>query len=141
MLEVFTKYCYSLSGELRGHGLVSANGGQGHSTSGGGSGGRIAVHTSTYNEYGGELLAYGETGTYYGDRGGPGTVFVEDEIAEFVYESKLYLDGRMLAVPKPVVVNHKNPRHSSDNQTLDNNADLNFDHLMLNNMVSNGQHL
>ena len=111
---------------------MSASGGQGHSSSGGGAGGRIAVHTSTANEYGGELLAYGKTGTYYGDRGGPGTVFVEDKLAEFTYQSKLYLDGKSLDPPKPVVVNYRNPR---GNETLANDADLNFHHLMLNNKV------
>jgi hypothetical protein len=69
----------------------------------GGAGGRIGIHARQNNEYGGQLLAYGEMGTSSGDRGGPGTVFVEDKTGLFSYQSRLYLDGKNLEKPKPVI--------------------------------------
>ena len=36
---------------MRGHGLITSVGGQGYESAGGGAGGRIAVYTSTANEY------------------------------------------------------------------------------------------
>ena len=83
----------------------------------------------------GALLAYGSTGTSSGDRGGPGTVFIEDKQEAFTYQSRLYLDGRNLYPPKPVVVNEKNPRHADAAKPTTNNADLDFEQIMLNNMV------
>jgi hypothetical protein len=50
------------------------------------------------------VLAYGEMGTSSGDRGGPGTVFVEDKTGLFSYQSRLYLDGKNLEKPKPVLI-------------------------------------
>ena len=67
--------------------------------------------------------------------GGPGTVFVEDRVTEFTYQSRLYLDGRNLFPPKPVVVNELNPRHIGSEKPNTNNADLDFEHVLLNNMV------
>lgn len=122
-------------GSFRGHGKLSVIGGKGHTTAGGGAGGRIGIHARDNNEYGGKLLAYGETGTTTGDRGGPGTVFVEDKTGIFTYQSRLYLDGKNLDPPKPVIVNERNPRNVTNGDEIDNDADLNFDHLMLNNMV------
>ena len=134
---MFTLY---YSDDQRGHGTVSANGGTGDSTSGGGAGGRIAIHTKNANEYKGGLYAYGETGTTGGDRGGPGTVLIEDRMSggldsEYTYQSRLYLDGKDLLPPKPVIVDERNPRVVASNEDLDNGADLNFDHLMLNKRV------
>ena len=83
----------------------------------------------------GALLAYGSTGTSSGDCGGPGTVFIEDKLEAFTYQSRLYLDGRNLYPPKPVVVNEKNPRHADATKPTTNNADLDFEQIMLNNMV------
>ena len=68
--------------------------------------------------------------------GGPGTVFIEDRVEEFTYQSRLYLDGRDLSTPKPVVVNEKNPRHADAEKPTTNNAHLDFEHLVLNNIVS-----
>lgn len=123
-------------GHFRGHGTLSAIGGQGDGSGGGGAGGRIAVHTQDSNEYKGNLLAYGSSGTTDGDKGGPGTVFIEDRMDEFTYQSRLYLDGRDLYPPKPVVVNELNPRHASAAKPNTNDADLDFEHIVLNNMVS-----
>ena len=123
-------------GQFRGHGKLSANGGKGHSSGGGGAGGRIGIHARQNNEYGGQLLAYGETGTSSGDRGGPGTVFVEDKTGLFTYQSRLYIDGKNLEKPKPVIVIERNPRIVQSGDDIDNDADLNFDHLMLNNKVT-----
>ena len=124
-----------LSGHFRGHGTLSTIGGQGYGTGGGGAGGRIAIHTQDSNEFKGALLAYGSTGTSSGDCGGPGTVFIEDKQEAFTYQSRLYLDGRNLYPPKPVVVIEKNPRHADAAKPTTNNADLDFEHIMLNNMV------
>lgn len=77
-----------LIGQLSGHGTASAVGGFGYGPAGGGAGGRIAIHTWDSNDFKGSLLAYGSSGTTGGDLGGPGTVFVEDRIDEFEYESK-----------------------------------------------------
>ena len=76
------------AGQFSGHGTISAIGGKGHSGAGGGAGGRIGIHTVESNDFKGSLLAYGSGGTINGDLGGPGTVFVEDKISEFTYESK-----------------------------------------------------
>lgn len=119
---------------------MSSMGGKGHGIGGGGSGGRIAVHTSSANEYKGFFLAVGQKGTSTGDMGGPGTVFIEDKTSEFEYQSRLYLDGQNLSPAKPVVIWEKNPRVLASNETLDNNADVSFDHLMLNKKVRKGYH-
>ena len=120
---------------LRGYGSVSVVGGQGHGIGGGGAGGRIAIHTNSANEYKGALLAIGQTGSSSGDGGGPGTVFIEDRLSEFEYQSRLYLDGNDIYHAKPVIIWEKNPRVLASNETLDNNADVSFDHLMLNKKV------
>lgn len=63
--------------DMRGHGLQSVNGGDGNGVGGGGAGGHIALHTITENEYRGATSALGGSGA---DFGGPGTVFVEEQI-------------------------------------------------------------
>lgn len=78
-------YC---TGHFSGHGRISAIGGRGHGSAGGGAGGRIAVHTWDSNFYKGALLAYGSGGTSGGDIGGPGTVFVEDKMDAYTYQSR-----------------------------------------------------
>ena len=70
--------------DFRGHGKFSANGGMGASNGGGGSGGRFAAHTSVANQFRGALEAHGVGGTNGGDIGGPGSVFIEDEIVSGV---------------------------------------------------------
>ena len=129
--------CFVLfKGQFRGYGTLSAIGGKGYGSAGGGAGGRIAIHTRDANEYKGGLLAYGSPGTTSGDMGGPGTVFVEDRTEPYTYQSRLYLDGRNLYPTKPVVVNEKNPRHATAAKPTGNNADLDFQHVLLNNIVS-----
>ena len=130
------KYLFCFSGHFRGHGTLSAIGGEGYGSGGGGAGGRIAIHTQDSNEFKGGLLAYGSSGSTNGDKGGPGTVFIEDRVEEFTYQSRLYLDGRDLYPPKPVVVNEKNPRHAESEKPTTNSAHLDFEHLVLNNVVS-----
>ena len=49
--------------------------------------------------------------------------------------SRLYLDGRGLVLPKPVVVDEINPRHVTSTTPNTNNAHLDFEHLTLNNNV------
>lgn len=122
--------------ELRGHGSITAVGGQGHESSGGGAGGRIALHTSVYNEYFGELRAIGQSGTTSGDMGGPGSVLVEDCVQDYYCQTRLYLDGNMLQKPKPLIITEKNPRLAEkQSQPIPNGADISIDELMLNNMV------
>lgn len=112
---------------------MSSLGGHGHSSYGGGSGGRIAIHTDN-NEYRGTLRAYGQGGSSSGDKGGPGTVFVEDSLG-LEYQRRLYLDGNDLEIPKPVVIWERNPTVVDANETLPNDADIHFDHVMLNRKV------
>ena len=123
-------------GQFRGYGTLSVIGGKGYGSAGGGAGGRIAVHTLDANEYKGRLLAYGSPGTTSGDMGGPGTVFVEDRKEAFTYQSRLYVNGRNLEPPKPIVINEKNPRHASAAKATTNKADLDFEHILLENIVS-----
>ncbi|KAH3880016.1 hypothetical protein DPMN_003928 [Dreissena polymorpha] len=105
-------------------------GGQGYQTAGEGAGGRLAIHTWDYNIFKGELWAYTPGGSTIRDGGGPGTVFIEDKKGPFEYQSRLYIDGRNLLIPKPVVVNELNPRHVTDStQKTTNNANLDFEHL------------
>ena len=73
---------------MSGHGTISTIGGKGHQSAGGGAGGRIAIHTWDSNYYKGALLAYGSGGTTDGDIGGPGTVFIEDKVEAFTYQSR-----------------------------------------------------
>lgn len=47
---------------MRGHGLISSVGGKGNAMSGGGSGGRIAVHAGYSNDYLGKMEAFGSAG-------------------------------------------------------------------------------
>ncbi|KAK3576663.1 hypothetical protein CHS0354_004948 [Potamilus streckersoni] len=124
---------YIRAGHFRGHGKVSATGGQGHGSAGGGSGGRIAVHTLSSSEYRGFLVANGEKGTTTGDRGGPGSVFVEDRQGPYTWQSRLYIDGKSLKPAKPLVILERNPRHVTAGVINDNNGDLDFDHLLLQN--------
>lgn len=52
---------------------------------------------------------------------------------------RLYLDGRKLELPKPVVVDEINPRHVTNAASglyNTNDGDLDFEHLLLNNNVS-----
>ena len=120
---------------------MSAVGGHGYLSAGGGAGGRIAIHTKDANEYKGEQLAYGSEGTSSGDMGGPGTVFVEDRMTAFTYQSRLYIYGLDLQPPKPIVINEKNPRHTVASSQTSNNADLDFEHLLLENSVSNSSYV
>lgn len=64
--------------------------------------------------------------------GGSGTVFVECKKNEFKYESRLYIDGRNLNKPKPVVISEANP---NNDQVPDNNAHLHFDQVLIQNQV------
>ena len=69
--------------------------------------------------------------------GGPGTVFFEERLTKTEWQSRLYIDGRDLGVPKPVVVSEVNPRVARENLTIDddNGAPVHFDHLLLENRV------
>jgi len=126
-----------VSGDLRGHGTVSARGGEGDGNAGGGSGGRIAMHSKYDTQFRGHLLAYGRTGTQGGDMGGPGTVFMEDTVTwNEKWENRLYVDGRGADQQKPCVIYERNPRMVKLNFTHDNNADVSFDHVLLANKAS-----
>lgn len=75
---------------FEGYGTVSANGGAGF---GGGSGGRIAVHTKTANHFSGQLTAKGGEGKGpYLAHGGPGSVYIEETQYGFPYR-KFFLDN------------------------------------------------
>ena len=69
--------------------------------------------------------------------GGPGTVFIEERLSKTEWQSRLYVDGNGLSVPKPVVVYEVNPRVARENLTIedDNGAPVHFDHLLLKNRV------
>ncbi|KAK3101710.1 hypothetical protein FSP39_005732 [Pinctada imbricata] len=62
-----------------GHGVLDASGGDGEGSGNGGSGGRIALHISARNIYGGQYLAHGGTGgsstNHTISDGGPGTIY------------------------------------------------------------------
>lgn len=72
-----------------GTGLITANGGTGVQLAitgctgygGGGAGGRIAIHYNS-TAFTGSLTAYGGTG-YNGNNGGPGTVYLNDIVAQY----------------------------------------------------------
>ena len=86
-------------GRFSGHGLVTANGGSGDgSISGGGAGGRIAIHTPNENKYLGEYTAIGGNAgdsakdlTEYA--GGPGTVYIRDTVNQYEH-TVLRLDNK-----------------------------------------------
>ena len=47
---------------------------------------------------------------------------------------RLYIDGQNLMIPKPLVVNEVNPRHvkeAAEGLQTSNNAQLDFEHVML----------
>ena len=118
------------AGDLRGHGSVQASGGRSKATKGGGgAGGRIALYSNYDNQYRGHLVAIGESGPTGGDRGGPGTVFIEDATvtpAGKVWKGRLYVDGQNLWPAKPVVLNERNPL-----RTPTGNHHLQIDQLLL----------
>ncbi len=121
-------------GDMRGHGSIQAKGGAGSPGAGGGAGGRIAVHTRLGNEYYGDLVAVGGDGS---DIGGPGTVFIEDMLVQDItWSRRLYLDGRNVDPPKPVIISERNPRVQMMQITEENNAHVAFDEVLLQNMVS-----
>lgn len=115
---------------------MTSLGGQGHGNAGGGAGGRIAIHSSYNNQYRGALEAHGRGGTTGGDMGGPGTVFIQDMLVrDLDWKYRLYVDGRDLDPPKPLVINETNPLVHTHNVIHDNEASISFDHLMLKNKV------
>lgn len=69
--------------------------------------------------------------------GGPGTVFFEEKITKTTWQSRLYIDGQNLDIPKPVIVSEVNPRLARENIIIEDNngAWLHFDHLLLQNKV------
>lgn len=51
---------------------------------------------------------------------------------------RLYLDGQYLEIPKPVVIDEINPRHTTQAASgiyTTNSGDLDFEHVMLNKNV------
>ena len=128
-------FCYFLSGHLRGHGTASALGGQGHKTSGGGAGGRIAVHISYLDEYRGALEAIGAGGTSSGDWGGTGTVYVE-EIINGTARTRLYLNNQNAVPSKPFILTETNPRVLYEGSDLHSGAPFAFDEVTIQKGVS-----
>ena len=115
---------------------MTACGGKGDGKAGGGSGGRIALHSLYDTQFRGGLLVDGRPGTQGGDMGGPGTVFMEDTLLwNAKWENRLYVDGKDHRDPS-VVIYERNPRVVRLNLTHDNNADVSFDHILLRNNAS-----
>ncbi len=127
--------CNILPGHFQGHGVISALGGRGDYTSGGGAGGRIAVHITEADEYRGALTALGAAGTNNGDRGGTGTAYAE-QFENGTWYNRLYLDNQNVDPPKPLILSERNPRTVREDRTEHNFADYAFDELMLKNRVS-----
>ena len=126
---------YIFPAHFRGHGTISASGGRGDYSSGGGAGGRIAVHIMDGDEYRGALTALGAGGTNNGDVGGTGTVYVE-QYKNGTWYSRLYLDNQNVQPPKPLILGERNPRTIREGRMEHNFADFAFDELMLKNKVS-----
>ena len=121
---------------MQGHGSVSALGGLGDGTAGGGAGGRISLHSMYHNQFRGSLNAYGRGGTAGGDVGGPGSVFLQDMLVRNLdWEYRLYVDGQNTDPPKPLVINETNPLVHTYGVVHDNFASISFDHLLLKNKV------
>ncbi|XP_072025321.1 uncharacterized protein [Amphiura filiformis] len=122
------------TGHFRGHGVISASGGHGDHTSGGGAGGRIAVHITEADEYRGALTALGAAGTSNSDRGGTGTAYAE-QFENGTWYKRLYLDNQNVNPPKPLILGERNPRTIREGRTEHNFADYAFDELMLKNKM------
>lgn len=93
------------------------------------------VHSYPHND---SSIVLSFLGTFKGDMGGPGTVFFEERLSGTEWQSRLYIDGRGLQIPKPVVLSQINPRLARENLTIfdSNKAAVHFDHLLLQNRVS-----
>ena len=105
----------------------------GSALGGSGSGGRIAVHVLTKDEYRGGLEALG--GQALGPRhGGSGTVYVEEIRGKALY-TRLYINNQKADPPKAFVLHERNPKTVQRNATEKNSADFGFDELMLQGQV------
>lgn len=116
--------------------MISSSGGRGHLTSGGGAGGRIAIHITEIDEYRGALTALGAGGTSTGQHGGTGTVYVEQPTNGTWY-TRLYLDNQNANPSKPFILTERNPRTVREEGTEHNFAYYGFDELMLQRKVRN----
>lgn len=116
----------SKTGHFRGHGVMTSSGGQG---SGGGAGGRIAVHINDKDEFRGDLLSLGGQGTS-GSFGGTGTVYVE-EIKNGTTYTRLYLNNQFADPAIPFILNESNPRVDVKSRPDHNQADYAFEEVML----------
>ena len=64
-------------------------------------------------------------------------MFMEDMLVrDLQWHSRLYVDGRNVQPPKPLVVYERNPRAQEYGLIHENGADLFFDHVLLENNVS-----
>ena len=121
---------------MKGHGYLYADGGNAAGTGSGGAGGRIALHSSIRDEFRGTWSAVGGRSSGTRDMGGPGTVFFQDMLVrDLEWQTRLYVDGGNLELPKPVVLVEKNPRFIERNMVHRNLADVGFEELLLQNMV------
>ncbi|XP_070533134.1 uncharacterized protein [Ptychodera flava] len=77
------------AGVVHGHGVLTSDGGDGGTNSGGGSGGRIAIHVTNAYRFQGTLQALGGSGS---DHGWPGTVYIKQSIGDTNITS-LFIDN------------------------------------------------
>ena len=102
--------------EIKGTGTLSVNGGAGYSLGGGGSAGRIAVHTPTTNTFTGKYSAIGGTGGSSASFGGPGTVYIS-ELKNKQFHNQLRIDNAKRLSMHPVILNEYNISHYEFNET------------------------
>ena len=93
--------------EMKGTGILSVNGGKGDSIGGGGSAGRIALHTPTRNTFTGTYLAIGGAGGTSSSFGGPGTVYVA-EVKDKKFHNQLRIDNAKRTSTHPVILDEFN---------------------------------
>ncbi|XP_078491223.1 uncharacterized protein LOC144747212 isoform X2 [Ciona intestinalis] len=119
-----------ITGTSKGHGKMDVTGGKG---SGGGAGGRIALHASVDNVFRGALVAIAGTGSQ--DTGGTGTVYIEAVRGSgnsTYHYSTLILDNQNVSPPKPFILSELNPRNIiARDEALLNGADFAFDEVSL----------
>ncbi|KAK3755992.1 hypothetical protein QZH41_003345 [Actinostola sp. cb2023] len=117
------------SGRFSGHGKIAVDGGSGNGvTSGGGSGGRLAVYTGTENKFLGE---YSGIGGSAGDAnkkltefsGGPGTVYLRDMRKGYPF-TQLRIDNKGRPWSHYVTLDNINARYEFDEVHLVRSASV-----------------
>lgn len=87
--------------KLEGHGEIQTGGGNADSSSGGGSGGRIALYVTTFSPFKGRISSFGGSGGRYG---APGTVFIREFIVGIQRNTTVVDNNKHVTLSKTKII-------------------------------------